>query len=339
VSGEVVIGVGTDSACWYEEVVRAFERAREQGAAVRTVLVDLHAHDWVRNARGYDALVWNPQFMGPVSASLFKEKVYFLEKVVGMRIMPNYASAWHFESKVAQSYILSELDVPRPRTIVSFEYEDARETAKTLGLPVVAKRSYGASSENVSLLRTQAELDRYLQREFAQQLWDERKRDAGSPLRAAASAPLSPWLSEKVRRTLAGDERHDYVYLQEFIPGNDADLRINVIGRRVDGCWRKNRVNDWRASGSGQIVRAYELPEDAVALCMSTRERLGADSLAMDVLYRDGAPVIVEMSYTESVSSHPVHWVKEPDGSYTRVEGEVWDQELWAKHILDEFGL
>jgi glutathione synthase/RimK-type ligase-like ATP-grasp enzyme len=253
--------------------------------------------------------------------------------------MPNYASAWSFESKVAQSYLLDALDVPRPRTVVSFEYEDAREAAKGLGLPIVAKKSFGASSVNVVLLRTQAELDRYLQRAFAQQLWETRKTEVGSPGRAAASSPLSPWFREKLQRRMFGGERHDYVYLQEFIPGNDSDLRINVIGRRVDGCRRRNRVNDFRASGSGHIIRAYDLPDDAVALCMDTRERLGADCLAMDVLYRDGAPVIVEMSYAESESSHPVHWVKETDGTYTRVEGEVMDQELWVKHILDEFGL
>jgi len=332
----VVVGIGTDLAGWYKPLAAALERARDEGALVRIVLIDLYAHDWLHNAQGVDALIWNPQFMGPVSASFFKEKIYFLETIAGVRVMPNYASCWHFESKVAQSYVLEALDVPRPRTVVSFEYGDARRAAKDLGLPVVAKRSYGASSKNVELLRTQAELDRYLERAFAQQVWDARKSATASPWRAAASGAFEPWFLEKVRRTALDGERHDYVYLQEFIAGNDSDLRINVIGRRVDGCRRMNRANDFRASGSGQIVRGYDLPDDVVALCMTTRERMGADCLAMDVLRRDGEPVIVEMSYTESESSHPVHWVKGANGDYSRVEGEVSDQELWARHILDE---
>jgi glutathione synthase/RimK-type ligase-like ATP-grasp enzyme len=339
VSDDAVVGIGTDPTGWYEDVVEAFANERSEGAPVQTRLVDLSGHDWAQCARGFDALVWNPQFMGAVSASLFKEKIYFLEHVAGLRIMPNYASVWHFESKVAQSYLLEALDIPRPRTVVSFEYEDARAAAKGLGIPLVAKRSHGASSENVVLLRTQAEVDRYLERAFAQQIWDARKRKSGSPLRAAASGPLSAWFGEKVRRATLGEERHDYAYFQEFVPGNDSDLRINVIGRRVDGCRRKNRPNDFRASGSGEYIRCYDLPADAVALCMETRERIGADSLAIDLLYRDGEPLIVEMSFAESVSSHPVHWVKESDGSYTRVDGEVSDQVLWAKHILDELGL
>lgn len=338
-SDEYVIGVGLDTRGWYGQVVASFDRAAAAGAPVRTELIDLLGHDWVSNARGFDAIIWNPQFMGPVSASFFKEKIYFLENVVGVRVIPNYASVWHFESKVAQSYILDKLGVPRPRTIVSFERGDAAAAAAELGLPVVAKKSFGAASENVVLLRTQAELDQYLDREFAQELWDERKLKTGSARSAAVSDPLSPWFREKVRRSLLGGERHGYVYLQEFIGGNDSDVRISVIGRRATGCRRMNRDNDFRASGSGRIIRGHHLPLDALALCMDTRERMGADGLAFDLLYRDGRPLIVETSYTQSLSCSAAQWVKECDGSLSRVEGEVWDQELWAKHALDELGL
>ena len=337
-SAEVVIGVATDFTGWFREVVNTFDRARDEGVPVRTVLVDLYAHDWVRNAQGFDAIVWNPDVMGPISASFFKEKIYFLQHVMNVRVVPNWESAWHYESKVAQSYILEALHAPRPRTVVSFEREDAAASAQQLGLPVVAKKSYGAAGRNVMLLRTQRELDRYLEREFAQQEWDERRARLGSTSRAVASGPLSGWLLEKVRRAILGGERHGYVYLQEFIDGNDSDLRINVIGRRVAGCRRRNRAGDFRASGSGQVIRLFELPQDAVDLCVDIRERMGADCLAFDVLYRDGSPLIVEMSYVESLSSHAVHLVKEADGAFMKVEGEAWDQELWAKHVLEELG-
>jgi glutathione synthase/RimK-type ligase-like ATP-grasp enzyme len=339
VRDEVVIGVGTDSTGWYEEVVNALRRAREAGAPVRTELMDLHAHDWVGRARTTDAIIWNPQFMGPISASFLKEKIYFLQHVIGTRVMPNWESVWHFESKVAQSYLLAEYDVPRPRTVVSFEMEDAATAATSLGIPVVAKGSFGASSENVMLLRTQAELDHYLEREFAQQLWNESKSTAGSAFKAIASNPPSRWLGEKVRRRVMGAERLGYVYLQEFIPDNDSDIRISVAGRRATGCRRVNRAHDFRASGSGQIIRGHDLPLDAIALCMQTRERIGADSLAFDVLYRDGVPLIVEISYVQALSSSPAHWVKEADGTLTRIEGEIWDQEMWVKHVLEGFGL
>jgi glutathione synthase/RimK-type ligase-like ATP-grasp enzyme len=335
----LIIGVGTDSDGWYKDVLAALDRAREQGVPVRAVTVDLFSHDWVRNAGSVDALIWNPWFMGPVSASFFKEKIYFLQNVAGLRIMPNWESVWHFESKVAQSYLLDSLDVPRPRTIVSFEREDAAAAVQELGLPVVAKKSFGSSGENVLLLRTQRQVDRYLQTEFAQQIWDERKAGSRSAVGAALSGLLSPWLHEKMRRKAVGAERHGYAYFQEFIDGNDSDVRIAVMGRRMAGCVRMNRKNDFRASGSGNFIRGDDLPLDAMRLCADTCSRIGADTLAFDVLYRDGEPLIVEMCYVEDISTSPAHWVEEPDGTLTRIMGEIWDQELWVKHMLDSLGL
>jgi glutathione synthase/RimK-type ligase-like ATP-grasp enzyme len=338
-SGDVRIGVGRDRAGWYGEIVNALERARLEGVRVQFELVDLEGHRWASNARGYDAIIWNPGYMGPVSASFVKEKIHFLQNILGIRVMPNFESVWHFESKVAQSYLLEALEVPRPRTVVSFEHRDAREAARELGLPLVAKKAHGAASSNVVLLKTEAEVDRYLEREFAQELWHERKLERGSAVAAALSSPFSPFFREKVRRRMVGAERHGYVYLQEFVPGNDSDLRLNAIGRRVAGCRRLNRAGDFRASGSHLETYPDDLPRDAVDLCMHVRERMGADCLAMDVLYRDGQPLIVEMCYVEALTHYLVHLVKQADGSYTLVKGEAWERELWVKHMLDVLGL
>jgi len=337
------IGVGRDRTGWHERVLEALDLRAAKGCPIRPVLVDIDAHDWLTSTLGLDALIWNPRVMGPVSASFFKEKVLFLEMYRGLRVMPSYRTMWHFESKVAQSYLLEQLEVPRPRTVVSFDYQDAVEAVKPLGLPVVAKKSHGASSKNVRLLKSQSELDHYLQREFAQQLWDERKSAEGSPRRAAASALLEPWFRQKVIDTMLDHERHGYVYFQEFVPDNDCDLRILVIGRRVQGSWRANRENDFRASGGGQTIWDRPIPEDAIRLCLETSRRIGADSLAFDLLLREGQRLIVEISYTmpPEVYAHGLngHWLEEQDGRLTWVEGYVWPQELWVIRLLEELGL
>jgi glutathione synthase/RimK-type ligase-like ATP-grasp enzyme len=336
------IGVGRDLNGWHEHVLESIAAQDAAGVPVRAELVDLDAHDWIRRVAGIDTLIWNPQYMGPVSASLFKEKIFHLERNLGKRVMPNYGTVWHFESKVAQSYLFEDLAIPRPRTIVSFEYRDAVAAAAPLGLPLVAKKTFGSASTNVVLLRSAHQVERYLKRQFAQQLWDEQKARTGSPIRAAASSILTPWFREKAWRFLTAGERHGYAYLQEFITGNDADLRINVIGRRIIGFWRGNRRNDFRASGSGRLDLDRPIPIDAMTLCHETSRRLGADSLAYDILYRDGKPVVVEMSYNyvaEAVRRVKRHWVRETDGTFTAVDRNVWPQELWLMQLLEEMGL
>ena len=336
------IGVGRDRLGWYEHTVEALEARAAAGAPIRIVVVDVDAHDWLAQTRDLDALIWNPYVMGPISSGFFKEKIIALEKYRGLRVMPSYATAWHFESKVAQSYLLELLDVPRPRTIVSFEYGDAVEAAKSLGLPLVAKKSHGASSKNVRLLKTEGELKEYLQREFAQQLWDERKTDKGSPSKATASAALEPWFRQKVVGTMLDQERQGYVYLQEFVADNDSDLRVVVVGRWVLAAWRANRENDFRASGGGKTIWDRPIPMDAVRLCIETSKRIGSDSLAFDVLFRAGQPLIVEMSYNfpqQPAHDAPGHWREEPDGQLTWVDGQMWPQELWVIKLLEELGL
>ena len=336
------IGVGRDRRGWYKRVVESLESHVAAGSPIRVVVVDIDAHDWLAKTSGLDALIWNPYVMGPISSSFFKEKVLALEKYRSLRVMPSFATAWHFESKVAQSYLLELLEVPRPRTIVSFEYADAVEAAKSLGLPLVAKKSHGASSKNVRLLKSKSELERYLQREFAQQLWDDRKSEKGSPSKAAASALLEPWFRQKAIGTMLDHERQGYVYLQEFVPDNDSDLRIVVVGRWALAAWRANRENDFRASGGGKTIWDRPIPMEAVQLCLETSRRIGADSLAYDVLFKDGQPLIVEMSYNfppDPPHDAPGHWREEDDGQLTWVDGHLWPQELWVIRLMEELGL
>ena len=44
-----------------------------------------------------------------------------------------------------------------------------------------------------------------------------------------------------------------YIYFQEFIPGNEFDIRIIVVGDKAFAIKRMVRKNDFRASGSGII--------------------------------------------------------------------------------------
>ena len=51
---------------------------------------------------------------------------------------------------------------------------------------------------------------------------------------------------------IQGKER-EYVYFQEFLPGNNFDIRIIVIGDKAFGLKRMVRKGDFRASGSGEF--------------------------------------------------------------------------------------
>src|SRR5690606_9843799 len=71
-----------------------------------------------------------------------------------------------------------------------------------------------------------------------------------------------------------GKER-GYVYFQEFVGGNDSDIRVVVIGGRAFAIRRMVRKNDFRASGSGRIL--YDpaiIPLSAVAMAFELAGRM-----------------------------------------------------------------
>ena len=97
---------------------------------------------------------------------------------------------------------------------------------------------------------------------------------------------------------LLGKTAQEYVYWQQFIPGNEANLRITVIGDRFAyAFWRNDRVNDFRASGSGRIDFQRPVPEGPLRYCMELNRRLNFDSMAYDVLFEGDRFLVSEMSY------------------------------------------
>jgi hypothetical protein len=50
------------------------------------------------------------------------------------------------------------------------------------------------------------------------------------------------------------DNEKGYIYFQNFIPDNDSDIRVVVVGEKAFAIKRMVRENDFRASGSGSII-------------------------------------------------------------------------------------
>ena len=336
------VAVGRDGD-WDARFLAGLEHFARAGAPVEYALVDMLAADWLDQVAPFDIVIWNPLWMTAASTSFMKEKVHFLETYLGKTVVPNFATAWHYESKVGQSYLLEHLDVPRPHTVASFSADDAEERLDVETYPLVFKESSGAGSQGVSLARDRREAERKVQDVLAQSYWDRFRAAApGSPWRRAWSVAGTRWFRSKVRDTLMGRPRVHPVYWQEFVPGNEGDLRIVATGDRfVQWFWRRNRPGDFRASGSG-LIHYDPPPEDVVRYCLDLNRRCGFDSIGYDILRRpDGRFVVSELTYTyppQYCHAAPGHYRLERDGELRLVEGHVWPQELWVEWALERAG-
>jgi len=132
-----------------------------------------------------------------------------------------------------------------------------------------------------------------------------------------------------------GPRQRGYVYFQEFLAGNDYDTRVTVIGNRAFGATRRNRPNDFRASGSGEAsFDPGRIDRRCVEIAFQVVEKLKTQSLCLDLLFdANHQPRICEMSYCSvvwSVSNCPGYW----DREFAWHEGQFWPQDLIIEDVM-----
>lgn len=298
----------------YNWAVKFSESLKKEGISCDTVEMD--KSDWIDKLKPYDVLIWKPQFLGVRSAQILKEKIFFIQFYMNKRVYPSYETIWHFDSKIAQSYLLKYQRIRTPDTFVTFDYNEAVNKAGRLKYPVVLKESGGASSSGVSLVKSAKAMMRYINRRF---LWEN-------------------LLSRKVSSRLF--DRFGQLYIQTFLRGNAADLRITIIGNcYAFGFWRRNRPNDFRASGSGRLDYNTKLPEHVISYCAWISRNNRFDSMAYDILFKKDKFYIIEMSYgynDKAVYNCSGYYVlNEKCEIESFIEGHYWPQQIWVKWLTD----
>jgi hypothetical protein len=332
----IKVAVGKDDNGWHERFADALESLRQEGYCIDFDVLNLEANNWFKIVAPYPVVVWKTSYMGPQAAAQFAAKIYTLQNLYGKIVLPNFNSIWHFENKNAQKYIFEALAVPTPPTVVSFDYQDAIAILEQEEFPLVFKKAYGAASQNVELIRSMKQALSRVTRVFSHQLWRDSLEHTQDKKKSFLLNLTQRWLWWKVLDYIMGREcGAASVYWQRFIPGNAADLRITVIGDMYAvGFWRKNRINDFRASGSGMIDYKTPVPLEVVRYCRFLNKTLDFDSMAYDILFRDGQFLIVEMSYgyvDKAVWNAPGHYRFDGTDSCNFIEGHHWPQEFWIR--------
>ena len=262
--------------------------------------VDVCANDLLSRLDGCDGFMWRHGHLSWMR-QIARRILPVIEHELGLAVYPDQQTCWHYDDKLAQKYLLEAAGVPTPRTRVFWRGgEPIDQWLSSVTFPVVAKLSSGAGSSNVRLLR-----DAQQARQLAERLMNEGMFSLDEEHTTRPDGHF--W-----------DYHRDYVLLQEFLPANAFDTRVTVIGGRAFAFRRLNRPDDFRASGSGLIDHdPGAIDPAAVRLALDAAHRLGAQSLAFDILRAGDQPVVVETSYTYTswtVHACPGHWTLAPRG-------------------------
>jgi len=281
-------------------------------------VVNAFDSDIIQQVNGCDAFMWHhhhAQFKDVLTA----KRILFALEHAGIKVFPDFKTGWHFDDKVAQKYLLEAIGAPLVPSYVFYDKQEALQWANTTSYPKVFKLKGGAGSANVKLVKTYKEAKRLINKAFGKGFaqydrfgaFKERLRKVKE-----GKAGLLEILKGIGRLFITTEfakqqpPERGYAYFQEFVPNNKTDFRIKVVGRKCWGFQRKVRKNDFRASGSGELVFDNDqIPKEMISIAFNTANKLGLQSVAFDFIMNDqDRPLIVEISYCFSIDEFELEY-------------------------------
>jgi glutathione synthase/RimK-type ligase-like ATP-grasp enzyme len=288
---------GSFSDCWIEFC---------QKNKIPYKLVDCYRSDIVKQVEDCNVIMWHFHHTDPRDV-LFAKQLFLSLETSGKKVFPDFKTGWHFDDKVGQKYLLESVGAPLVPSYVFYEKNKALQWADKTEFPKVFKLRRGAGSSHVQLVKDKKTAGKLIHQAFSSGF---SQYDAGSNLKERWRKFLSGKNSiiDLIKGILrfgyttdfdlvAGKER-GYAYFQDFISGNDHDIRVIVIHGKAFAIKRVVRPNDFRASGSGMIeYEKQHFDPGTIELSLDLAEKLQAQCLALDFVYENGKPLIVEVSY------------------------------------------
>lgn len=297
-------------------------------------IVNAYDSNIVEQVSDCTAFMWHHHHANYKDVLFAKQLLYSLQ-IAGKKVFPDFNTTWFFDDKVGQKYLLESIGAPMVSSYVFYDKESALRWLEGTSFPKVFKLRGGAGAYNVRLVRSKREGKVLVRKAFGRGFlaFDGRVqlREACRKYRDGKGAfinvlkGVARLFCPTLYTRMHGREK-GYVYFQDFIPGNDFDVRLIVIKDKAYGMRRMCRKNDFRASGSCDFVYAM-IDEKTLRTAFDVAEKLSLQSVAFDFIYdSEKNPLIVEMSY----------------GYGTKGSGKChgyWTKDLqWHEGVFNPFG-
>ncbi len=261
---------------------------------------------------------------------LTAKRILFALEHAGVKVFPDFKTGWHFDDKVAQKYLLEAIAAPLVPSYVFYDKIQALDWAKNTSYPKVFKLKGGAGASNVSLVRDYSQavtlinkafglgFSQFDRLEYFKERYNKFKKGKDTflgVLKGIARIFIIPKFAKKQPK------ESGYIYFQDFMPDNNSDIRVIVIGDKAFAIKRLVRENDFRASGSGEIDYTDDIDRECLKIAFEVHQKIKSQCTAFDFIFSvDGKPLIVEISYGFSVQA------------YDNCRG-YWDEQLNWKEI------
>ena len=299
-------------------------------------IVNAYDSDIVHQVDDCTAFMWHHTHCDYRDKLFAKQLIYSLE-AKGLKVFPDFHTTWHFDDKVGQKYLLGAIGAPFVPSYVFYNKKEAIEWVNQTTFPKVFKLREGAGSANVQLVPTKKGAIHLVNRAFGKGFPQfNRRENLKERIRKYKEGKDTLWgVCKGIGRLIIPTElakmvgpEKGYVYFQDFIPNNVFDIRIIIVGDKAFGIKRLVRKNDFRASGSGNIIyKKQAIDERCVQIAFNINDKIKAQSIAFDFVFdANNQPLIIEISYGFMAKG------------YDPCEG-YWDKDLnWHEGAFNPYG-
>lgn len=271
----------------------------------------------------------------------FARSILIALKSTGCMVYPDISDAYHFDDKIAQSYALQALGISTPKNYPLHSNNAVEEWIKNVNdFPVVAKLKAGSGASNVSLIKNITELRKYSNQMFGKGMDGKPKAFLKIKSNIMSSKSLTD-IFQKLKRApefffsrsqgSSRERERGYVYLQEYIPNVKYDLKVVVVGDKLSFIARGVRDNDFRASGSGNLISDRSLVDKSIIdMAFRAADLMKSECTGFDIIInpQNNKPIVLEVSYGFSHTAQLL-----PGGHFNRLG--IWnDQPLNAPYEL-----
>src|SRR5690554_2479023 len=120
---------------------------------IEYITVNAFDNDIIKQVKECDVLMWHHHH-GNFKDVLAAKKILFSLEHAGIKVFPNFNTAWHFDDKVAQKYLLEAIDAPMVPSYVFYDKEEALTWADQTSFPKVFKLKGGAGDRKSTRLNS-----------------------------------------------------------------------------------------------------------------------------------------------------------------------------------------
>jgi glutathione synthase/RimK-type ligase-like ATP-grasp enzyme len=264
-----------------------------------------------------------------------------IENVYKIPVFPNMVTAWHHDDKIREYYLMKSMGFPIIDSWIFYEKSRALQWLKNdAKYPLVFKLKSSAGSKDVVLTKDYPLASSITKKMFGSGVY--LGNVPGNFMLKIKDFKWHNFIDQVLKKSyriykgrdisLQWQKEKNYVLFQKFLPDNNYDTRITVIGNRAFAFRRFNRDNDFRSSGSGKINYDIDsIDRRFLKIAFEISKKMGFQSMAYDFLLDNDKPAFCEISYTyqdKAIHSCPGYW----DNELKWHEGNFWPQYF---HLVD----